>query len=151
MSYSNSTEINVFDDADEVRGMDFGQWIYGRNSISSRMSQSSPRDSSGSPSQQSHHSASPSSSANGYFDPKKTKKSKRKAWYNNKTTIGLGLLVGFFFLVNLWMLRRIQEPGEARGDITIKPLKANATTVFIRVGLDLRFFHYYISSVCVCV
>ncbi|XP_041995477.1 O-fucosyltransferase 15-like [Salvia splendens] len=138
MPYSNSTEINIVDVGDEDRGNDFGfgQWIFDRNSISSRMSQSSPRDSSGSPPQLSHHSASPSSSANGYFDSKKTKISKRKAWYMNKTTIGLWLLVGLFFLMNLWMLRRIQEPGQAHGNIKLKPLKSNATTVFIREELQ---------------
>ncbi|KAG6419200.1 hypothetical protein SASPL_121416 [Salvia splendens] len=96
MSYSNSTEINIVDGGDEDRGNDFGfgQWIFDRNSISSRMSQSSPRDSSGSP----------SSSANGYFDFKKTKVSKRKAWYLNRTTIGLGILVGLFFLMNFGCL-----------------------------------------------
>ncbi|XP_057764973.1 O-fucosyltransferase 15-like isoform X2 [Salvia miltiorrhiza] len=124
MSYPNSAQINVVD-ADEDSGKDFGQWIYGRNSISSRMSQSSPRDSLGSPSQL---------SPNGYFEHKKTKKSKRTAWYMKKTTFVLGVLVAFFFLVNLSMLRRVQEPG--RGNINIKPLKANATTVFIREELQ---------------
>ncbi|KAH6826932.1 O-fucosyltransferase family protein [Perilla frutescens var. hirtella] len=144
MSYSNSSEINVVvgnasaDDADEDRAKDFGHWIHGRNPISSRMSLSSPSDSlaSPSPSQFSHHPASPASSAYGYFEPKKSKKSKRKAWYKNQTTVGLGLLVGLFFLMNGWMLFRIQEPGRARGDIKVKSLKANATTVFIREELQ---------------
>ncbi|KAH6777276.1 O-fucosyltransferase family protein [Perilla frutescens var. hirtella] len=144
MSYSNSSEINVVvgnasaDDADEDRSKDFGHWIHGRNPISSRMSLSSPSDSlaSPSPSQFSHHPASPASSAYGYFEPKKSKKSKRKAWYKNQTTVGLGLLVGLFFLMNGWMLFRIQEPGRARGDIKVKSLKANATTVFIREELQ---------------
>ncbi|KAH6787743.1 O-fucosyltransferase family protein [Perilla frutescens var. hirtella] len=38
--------------------------------------------------------------------------------------------------MNGWMLFRIQEPGRARGDIKVKSLKANATTVFIREELQ---------------
>lgn len=136
MSYSNVKEINVTASGDGGDGRDFENWNYGRNPISSRVSQSSPRDSSGSPSQLPHHSASPSS-PNGYGELRKAKVSKRKAWYERRTTVGLGLVVGFFFLMNWWMLFRIQEPGRARGDIKIKSLKANGTTVFIRVGLDL--------------
>lgn len=151
MSLPNSAEINAVagntssDDADEDRGRDYAHWVHGRNSISSRVSLSSPRDSSGSatPSQFSHHSASasPASLAHGYFESKRTKKSKRKAWYKKKLTIGLVLLVGFFFLMNWWMLFRIQEPG--RADIKVKSLETDDTTVFIRVGLEL--------SACVCV
>lgn len=153
MSLPNSAEINAVagntsgDDADEDRGRDYAHWVHGRNSISSRVSLSSPRDSSGSatPSQFSHHSASasPASLTHGYFESKRTKKSKRKAWYKKKLTIGLVLLVGFFFLMNWWMLFRIQEPGRARGDIKVKSLETDDTTVFIRVGLEL--------SACVCV
>lgn len=145
MSLPNSADINVVagntsgDDADEDRGKDFAYWVHGRNSISSRVSLSSPRDSSGSatPSQFSHHSASasPASLAHGHFDSKRTKKSKRKAWYKKKLTIGLVMLVGFFFLMNWWMLFRIQEPGRARGEIKVKSLETDATTVFIREEL----------------
>lgn len=152
MSYSNSSEIIAIggnissDDDDEDKGKDIWSRIPGRNSISSRMSFSSPRDSFGSPSP-SHSilSLSPASSASGYlsgsvFEPKKTKKSKRKAWYKKRMTIGLAVLMGFFFLMNWWMLYRIQEPGRTRGDIKVKFLKANSTTVFIRVRFDLLSF-----------
>lgn len=122
MSHSNFTEVGGGASGDEK---DFGNRNYGRNSISSRMSQSSSRDPLGSPS---HHSSSPSSPNGSYSELRKTKASKRK-----KTTIGLALLVGFFFLMNWWMLFRIQEPGRASGGFKIKPLKANGTTVFIRV------------------
>lgn len=130
MSHSNFTESNVPGGGASGDEKDFGNRNYGRNSISSRMSQSSSRDPLGSPS---HHSSSPSSPNGSYVELRKTKVSKRKAWYEKKTTIGLALLVGFFFLMNWWMLFRIQEPGLASGDFKIKPLKANGTTVFIRV------------------
>ncbi|KAI3456512.1 hypothetical protein Pfo_013175 [Paulownia fortunei] len=152
MPYSNPSEITPVggntssDDDDDVQGIDFGSRIPGKNSISStRMSFSSPRDSFGSstPSQLSVLSLSPASStlSNGYlsgtvFEPKKTKKSKRNAWYRKKMTIGLAVLLVFFFLMNWWMLSRIQEPGRTRGDIKVKFLKANSTTVFIREELQ---------------
>lgn len=141
MSYSNSTEINggasSDDDDEEDKAKDFGLRISAPNSISSRLSFSSPRDSPlRSPA------LSPASSTNGYlsaatFEPKKKKKSKRKVWYKKRVAIGLAVLMGFFFLINWWMIYRIQEPGRTRGDIKVKSLKANSTTVFIRVSFDL--------------
>lgn len=134
------------DDDDDDRGKEPGSRT--RNSISStRMSSlGSPT-----PSQLSIHSLSPASS-NGYlsgsYEPKKTKKPKKKAWYRHKTTIGLAVLLGFFFLTNWWMLSRIQEPRRrTRRDVTVKFLKANSTTVFIRVCVNFLFLH---RSLCNC-
>ncbi|KAK6149708.1 hypothetical protein DH2020_017233 [Rehmannia glutinosa] len=150
MPFSNSPEITTAgntsgDDDDDDRGNSLGFRIPSANSISSmRMSISSPIYSlSPTPSQSSVLSLSPASStlSIGYlsgtaFDPKKKKKSKRNAWYRKKMTIGLAVLLVFFVSMNWWMLSRIQEPSRTRGDIKVKLLKANSTTVFIKDELQ---------------
>ncbi|KAK4398888.1 O-fucosyltransferase 15 [Sesamum angolense] len=128
---------------DDYQGKDLGSRVSGRNSISStRISSSSPRGSctSSTLSQLSILSLSPAVS-NGYlssalFEPKKTRKSKRKPWSRKRMVVGLAVLLGFLFLMNSWMLSRIQEAGGARGYIKVKFLKANSSTVFIREELQ---------------
>ncbi|KAL0398825.1 UNVERIFIED_CONTAM: O-fucosyltransferase 15 [Sesamum radiatum] len=128
---------------DDYQGKDLGSRVSGRNSISStRVSSSSPRGSctSSTLSQLSILSLSPAVS-NGYlsgmvFEPKKTRKSKRKPWSRKRMVVGLAVLLGFLFLMNSWMLSRIQEAGGARGYIKVKFLKANSSTVFIREELQ---------------
>lgn len=133
MPYSNSTAASSDDDDEEDKGKNFGPRISAPISISSRLSFSAPR---GSPA------LSPASSTNGnlggaVFEPKITKKSRRKAWYKKRVAIGLAVLLACFFLMNWWMICRIQEAGRRRGGIKMKSLKSNSTTVFIRVSFDL--------------
>ncbi|PIN21326.1 hypothetical protein CDL12_05962 [Handroanthus impetiginosus] len=149
MPYSNPSDITIVggntscDDDDDDQGKNLGSRYAGRNSFSStRLSFSSPRDSFGS-SQSPVRSPSPVSStlSNGYlsgttFEPKKMKMSKRKAWCRRKMTIGLAVLLGFFFLMNWWMLSRIHEAGGTREDVKVKFLKANSSSVFIREELQ---------------
>ncbi|KAL3627423.1 O-fucosyltransferase 15 [Castilleja foliolosa] len=149
MPFSNSLDIptagpNITsDNEDDDQVLNLGFRIPSDNSISlMRISVSSPRPSFAS-SPTSHLSAlSSPASSNGYlsgagFEPKKMRKSKRNnAWHRNKKmTIGLGALLGFFIVVNWWMLSRIQEPVRIRGDIEVKFLKGNGTTVFIKEEL----------------
>ncbi|KAL7130368.1 hypothetical protein ABFS83_13G129200 [Erythranthe nasuta] len=152
MPYSNLSQMPTIGgntptaDDDDGGGDDqvkeLGSRIPARNSISSnRMSFSSPRGSLGSPtpSQLALLSLSPSSSTNGYlsgaYEPKKSKKHKKNTWYRQNMTVGLAVFVGFFLLMNWWMLSRIQERGRTRGDVTVQYLKSNSTTVFIREEL----------------
>lgn len=57
-----------------------------------------------------------------------------KVWYKRPLTVGLILLVGFFFWVNWWMLSRIQDSGRAGHNLKLRFLKANSTTVSIPVS-----------------
>ncbi|XP_075477910.1 O-fucosyltransferase 15 isoform X1 [Primulina tabacum] len=111
-----------------------------------RLSDSSPANSfrSSPPTRFSAFSLSPDSSTtwfNGFLsgsviDTKKMNKAKIKVWYRKKRTIGLAVLIGFFFLMNWWMLSRIQEHGRTRGEIKVKLLKVNSSTVSIREELE---------------
>ncbi|KAL6546793.1 O-fucosyltransferase 15 [Orobanche minor] len=150
MRYSNPSEITAVgvgttsedEDGEDDQVTSLGFRIPSGNSISSmRMSISSPRISAAS---QLSIVSSPASStlSNGYlsgtaFEPKKKRKSNRyNAWYRKKMAIGLAILLGFFFVMNWWMLSRIHEPGRRHGEIQVKFLKANSTTVFIREELQ---------------
>lgn len=114
-----------------------------RSTSPSRHSPSSPRNSSGTgrPIRFSHGSGkhvSSTSLLNGWlsgllFDPRRTSRGKRKAWYKKKVTIGLALFIGVFFLINWLMLSSIQDSGRSRGGIKFRFLKANSSTVSIRV------------------
>ncbi|KAL2475693.1 O-fucosyltransferase family protein [Abeliophyllum distichum] len=117
-----------------------------RSTSPARHSSSSPRNSSGTgrPTRFSLGSGkhvSSTSSLNGWlsgllFDPRRTSKGKRKAWYRRKMTIGLALLIGVFFLMNWLMLSSIQDSGRSRGGIKFRFLKANSSTVSIREELQ---------------
>lgn len=54
-----------------------------------------------------------------------------KVWYKRPLTVGVIVLVGFFFWVNWWMLSRIQDSGRAGHNLKLRFLKANSTTVSI--------------------
>ncbi|KAL2495436.1 O-fucosyltransferase family protein [Forsythia ovata] len=117
-----------------------------RSTSPARHSSSSPRNSSGTgrPTRFSLGSGkhvSSASSLNGWlsgllFDPRRTSKGKRKAWYRRKMTIGLALLIGVFFLMNWLMLSSIQDSGRSRSGIKFRFLKANSSTVSIREELQ---------------
>ncbi|GFP85074.1 uncharacterized protein at1g04910 [Phtheirospermum japonicum] len=149
MPYSNSSDIptagpnTTSEDDDDDQVLSLGFRIPIENAISSmRISVSSPRPSFAS-SPTSHLSAlSSPASSNGYLsgaasEPKNMRKSKRNnAWHRKKKmSIGLAVLLGFFIVMNWWMLSRIQEPGRTRGDVEVKFLKGNGTTVFIKEEL----------------
>lgn len=67
------------------------------------------------------------------------KKAVGKAWYKRPLLIGVILLVGFFFWVNWWMLSRIQDTGRVGRSLKLRFLKANATTVSIRVSFEIMY------------
>ncbi|KAK3017713.1 hypothetical protein RJ639_003069 [Escallonia herrerae] len=55
-----------------------------------------------------------------------------KGWHVRPVTLGVGLLVGFFFLMNWWMLFRIQDSGPGRGRVLkYRLLSANSSHVHI--------------------
>ncbi|KAG8385790.1 hypothetical protein BUALT_Bualt03G0081900 [Buddleja alternifolia] len=149
MSYTNYPQIirvfsntsNDDDDDDDDREKDLLSRISFRRSPSpARPSFSSPGASFGSIRSLSPVSTS-SNLSNGYvsgtaLDSKKSKKSKRKAWYRKKMSIGLAVLMCLFFLMNWWMIYRIQGPVRSQGGMKVKYLKANSSTVFIREELQ---------------
>ncbi|CAK9140955.1 unnamed protein product [Ilex paraguariensis] len=59
---------------------------------------------------------------------------KKRGWHRNAVTVGVVVLVGCFFLMNWWMLFRIQEPGRSRG-LKYRFLRTNSTTIHIREEL----------------
>ncbi|KAK3021936.1 hypothetical protein RJ639_046135 [Escallonia herrerae] len=63
-----------------------------------------------------------------------------KGWHVRPVTLGVGLLVGFFFLMNWWMLFRIQDSGPGRGRVLkYRLLSANSSHVHIPV-LAFEFY-----------
>ncbi|EPS69385.1 hypothetical protein M569_05376, partial [Genlisea aurea] len=66
------------------------------------------------------------------YESRKTKKSKRRAWwYGKEMSIGLVVLLGFFLLMDWWMLSRMREPVRDVGRIQVKFLDGNSSTIFI--------------------
>lgn len=117
-----------------------------RSTSPARHSSSSPRNSfgTGHPIRFSHGSGkhvSSTSLLNGwlsglFFDPRRSSRGKRKAWYQKKVTIGLALFIGVFFLINWLMLSSIQDSGRSRGGFKFRFLKSNSSTVSIREELQ---------------
>ncbi|XP_073026417.1 O-fucosyltransferase 15-like isoform X2 [Primulina eburnea] len=152
VSHSNLSDITTTsgNTSNEEYGDDqpiSGFRVHSRKSSSpARLSGSSPVNSLGSlpPTRFPAFSLSPDSSTTWFdgflcgavIDTKKMNKAKIKVWYRNKMTIGLAVLIGSFFLMNWWMLSRIQEPGRTREEIKVKWLKANSSTVSIREELE---------------
>ncbi|KZV16138.1 hypothetical protein F511_13274 [Dorcoceras hygrometricum] len=152
MSHSNLSDITTTsgNTSNEEDGDDpsiLGSRVHSRKSNSpARLSSSSPTNSLGSlpPTRFSAYSLSPNSSTtwfNGFLsgsvvDSKKMNKAKPKVWYRKKRTFGLAMLVGSFFLMNWLMLSWIQESGQTHGEIKVKWLKANSSTVSIREELE---------------
>lgn len=75
-----------------------------------------------------------SSSLNGWLGyvllPTKTGR-KRKPWYRRRAVLGLVLLVTFFFVVNSWMLYRIQDSVRI-GGMQVKFLKVTSSKLSIQ-------------------
>lgn len=130
-----NSSIDVDEDS---RVRDSGSRNSGRIAIgSSRLSFSPVNSLPSSPSRLSPNSLSLASSMsmNGYpVELKKMRKpGGRAAWHGTNRKVGLAALIGFFFLMNWWMISRIQETGSSRGDMKLRMLRANSSTVFIRV------------------
>ena len=81
-----------------------------------------------------------SSSSNGWLlglilGPKKQhKRMRKKVWYRRPVMVVVVVLVSFFFLMNWFMISRIQDSGRG-GVLKFRFLKANSTTVSIKVNI----------------
>lgn len=56
-----------------------------------------------------------------------------RAWFLRVKSVGVILLMGLFFVANWWILTRIQDSGRVTQALKLKILKANSTTLSIRV------------------
>lgn len=62
-----------------------------------------------------------------------------RVWFLRLKRVGFVLLMALFFLANWWILTRIQDSGRVTQALKLKFLKANSTTLAIRVCSFLLF------------